>query len=71
MKQKKSIQRDNAPGIADRPACERERLVLNDEDWEIFSEALANPPEPNAALRKAFARHGRLVGEELDCTDGG
>ncbi len=56
----------NALEAADHLIRERERLVLNDGDWEIFSEALVNPPEPNAALRKAFARHERLVGKLTD-----
>ena len=40
---------------------ERVQLVLSDQDWEIFSAALVNPPEPNAALRKAFVSHDRLI----------
>jgi len=63
MKRKKWVERDNAPEAADRPTCERDRLVLSEQDWEIFSEALVNPPEPNAALCKAFASHGRLAGK--------
>jgi len=40
---------------------EREQLVLSTRDWEVFFDALANPPKPNAALRKAFATHKRLI----------
>ena len=40
---------------------ERERLVLSERDWDLFLDALVTPPEPNAALRRAFARHDRLV----------
>ena len=40
---------------------ERERFVISDRDWSLFFDALADPPEPNAALRGAFAAHGRLV----------
>ena len=61
MKRGKRIERDNALEAADRLTCERERLVLSDQDWEIFSAALVNPPEPNAALCKTFASHGRLI----------
>ena len=61
MKRGKRIERDNALEATDRPTCEREQLVLSDQDWEIFSEAIVNPPEPNAALRKAFASHDRLI----------
>ena len=61
MKREKRIERDNAPEAADRLIRERERLILSDQDWEIFSAALVNPPEPNAALRKAFVSHDRLI----------
>ena len=61
MKRKKWFERDNALEAGDRSTCERERLVLSDQDWEIFSAALVNPPEPNAALRKAFVSHDRLI----------
>ncbi len=52
---------NNVLQAADDLIRERERLVLSDQDWEIFSAALVNPPEPNAALRKAFASHDRLI----------
>ena len=61
MKREKRIERDNALEAADHLIRERERLVLSDQDWEIFSAALVNPPEPNAALRKAFVSHDRLI----------
>lgn len=35
------------------------RLSLSDQ--QAFANALFNPPEPNAALRKAFDRHHKLV----------
>ncbi len=53
----------NALEAADHLIRERERLVLSKEDWDIFSEALVNPPQPNAALRKALATHERLIGK--------
>ena len=34
---------------------ERDRIVLDDRDREAFFEALADPPEPDAALRRAVA----------------
>ena len=40
---------------------ERERLVLGERDWEVFLNALLDPPEPNAALRDAVQIHARLV----------
>ena len=41
---------------------ERERIVLDDRDWEVFLHALVHSPEPNAALRRAVAVHERLMG---------
>jgi uncharacterized protein (DUF1778 family) len=46
---------------ASRLIEERERLVLSERDWDVFLDALINPPEPNKALRKAFATHERLI----------
>lgn len=66
MKGKKWIERNNALESTDRLTSERERLILSDQDWEVFSEALVNPPEPNVALRKALATHERLIGKVSD-----
>ena len=52
---------------ADRMIRDRERLAVSERDWSLFFDALADPPEPNAALRRAFATHGRLMAR----TDGG
>lgn len=41
--------------------CRCERIVLGDRDWEVFFDALANPPKPNAALRKIFVAHRRMI----------
>ena len=46
---------------AGQPVRERERLVVSERVWNLFFDALVDPPEPNAALRKAFAAHGRLI----------
>lgn len=46
---------------AARAIREHERIVLSDRDWELFFDALVDPPEPNAALREAFAAHERLI----------
>ena len=40
---------------------EHERLVLEGCDWNVFLEALLDPPEPNAALRDAVQTHTRLI----------
>ena len=53
----------SALDAADALIRERETLVLGERDWEVFFDALANPPNPNAALRKAFAAHKRLITE--------
>lgn len=42
---------------------EREHVMLSERDWDVFFEALVKPPKPNAALRKAFAAHKRLITE--------
>jgi uncharacterized protein (DUF1778 family) len=38
-----------------------ERMMLQPEDYEVFFNALDNPPKPNEKLRKAFKRHKRFV----------
>lgn len=40
---------------------EHEALTLNEADWELFLEALDNPPEPNARLKRALAQHKKQV----------
>jgi hypothetical protein len=41
---------------------EESPLVLSDRDRDRFLEVLDNPPKPNAALRKAAARHAKNDG---------
>jgi uncharacterized protein (DUF1778 family) len=41
---------------------EESPLVLSDRDRDRFLELLDNPPKPNAALRKAAARHAKNHG---------
>lgn len=36
-----------------------EVIELSKEDFERFTDALANPPEPNEALKAAFKRYGK------------
>ena len=52
---------NSALDAAGRLIQEREQLVLSERDWDVFFDALVNPPKPNAALRKAFAAHRRLI----------
>jgi uncharacterized protein (DUF1778 family) len=42
---------------AEKVIRENEVVSLSRADWAIFFDALTNPPPPNAALRKAFAKH--------------
>jgi uncharacterized protein (DUF1778 family) len=47
---------------ADKVIRENEVVTLSGPDWKIFYDALTNPPAPNAALRKAFARYKKTTG---------
>lgn len=40
---------------------EHETLRLDNSDWEVFLDALENPPEPNPRLRRAFVDHRKRV----------
>lgn len=51
---------------ADHSIRERQGFVVSDRDWNLFFDALVDPPEPNAALRAAFAAHGRLISKTAD-----
>ena len=52
---------NHALAAADHLIRERERVVLSDGDWSVFFDALVDPPEPNEALRQAFATHRQLI----------
>ncbi|MCW5752516.1 MAG: DUF1778 domain-containing protein [Alphaproteobacteria bacterium] len=47
---------------AERVIRENEIVTLSGPDWKVFYDALTNPPAPNAALRKAFARYKKTGG---------
>lgn len=47
---------------AQRVIRENEVVTLSGPDWKVFYDALTNPPEPNAALRKAFAKYKKSNG---------
>lgn len=52
----------HALDAAERIIQEHERsVVLSDEDWGVFFDALLNPPKPSSALRTAFRRHRKLT----------
>jgi len=40
---------------ADKVIHEHETITLNQADWEVFLDALENPPKPSAKLKQAFA----------------
>ncbi len=40
---------------------EHETLTLNPADWDVFLDALENPPQPSAKLKQAFAEHKKRV----------
>ena len=42
-----------------------ERISLTEKDSVIFLAALANPPEPNEALKAAAARYRRLTERKI------
>ncbi|NGM85853.1 DUF1778 domain-containing protein [Parapusillimonas sp. SGNA-6] len=47
---------------AEKVIRENEAVALSAADWKVFYDALSNPPAPNAALRKAFAKHQKAIG---------
>ena len=46
---------------ADEVIHEHETLTLNEDDWEVFLDALDNPPKPSAKLKQAFADHKKRI----------
>ena len=53
----------NAVQAAERVIEARERVVLSETDWDAFRDALADPPEPNAALYRAARRYRQRASE--------
>lgn len=47
---------------AEKVIRENGAVALSAADWKVFYDALSNPPAPNAALRKAFAKYQKTVG---------
>lgn len=52
----------SAQEAAVRTVREMQVIRLSLQDSIAFAEALANPPAPNAAMRRAFRRHKDLIG---------
>jgi uncharacterized protein (DUF1778 family) len=50
-----------ALNAADEVIHKHEVLMLNEADWEVFLDALENPPEPNTKLKQAFTEHKKRV----------
>ncbi|BEV15907.1 DUF1778 domain-containing protein [Herbaspirillum sp. DW155] len=49
---------------AQRAIEQAEVIRLSLEDQQRFADALLSPPPPSAALRRAMARHGKLLRSE-------
>jgi len=47
----------NALEAADRTIESHERIALGQKDWNAFFDALMNPPEPNADMKRAATRY--------------
>ncbi len=47
---------------AEKVIRENEIVTLSGPDWKLFYGALTDPPAPNAALRRAFAKYKRSTG---------
>lgn len=52
-----SLERPEIPKSRGR----RGRMRLSTADQEAFARALIDPPEPNAALKRAFKRHNEML----------
>jgi uncharacterized protein (DUF1778 family) len=52
----------NAIAAAERVIDSHEKITLSARDWDVFYEALINPPEPNVKLKKAARRYRERVG---------
>ncbi len=43
--------------VAKRDIREDEVVALSSSDWQVFFEALVDPPRPNETLKTAFRRY--------------
>lgn len=53
----------NAVAAAERVIESHEKVTLSATDWDVFFDALINPPEPNEKLKQAARRYRERVGE--------
>ena len=65
---KQKLEREAAPygqkslsEATDEEIREYESLTLTEAAWDVFLDALENPPKPNAKFRHAFAEHKKHV----------
>jgi uncharacterized protein (DUF1778 family) len=52
----------NALAAAERVIESREKITLSAKDWDVFHDALIDPPEPNEKLKEAARRYRERVG---------
>jgi uncharacterized protein (DUF1778 family) len=52
----------NAVAAAERVIHSHEKITLSGQDWDVFYDALINPPEPNEKLKEAARRYRERVG---------
>lgn len=53
----------NAVAAAEKVIEAHERMTLPAPDWDLFYDALVNPPKPNAKLKRALRRYRERIGE--------
>jgi uncharacterized protein (DUF1778 family) len=52
----------SAAAAAEQVIEAHERITLADRDWNVFYEALINPPEPNERLKRSVRRYRERAG---------
>ncbi|HKV39717.1 MAG TPA: DUF1778 domain-containing protein [Blastocatellia bacterium] len=48
---------------AEKVIEEHDRVTLSEPDWDLFYDAVLNPPKPNKTLRAAFKRYEARQGK--------
>ena len=51
----------NAVAAAERVIDSHEKITLSARDWDVFFDALIDPPEPNEKLKEAARRYRERV----------
>ena len=52
----------NAVAAAERVIGSHEKITLSAKDWDIFFDALIDPPDPNEKLKEAARRYRERIG---------